>query len=107
VLVLGLALLLATLSVAAFPCWSYSRRWGYVPTGTTAILLFFVALVAVGGKQASSASSDTRIAAAPPSPPASKPTGYILDSSRRPIPLRRNVETISVDGMPAEQTALR
>ena len=99
-LVLGLALLLATLSVAAFPCWSYSQRWGYVPTGTTAILLFFVALIAVGGKQASSAPAETRIATAPPAASAPKPAGYIIDSSRQPIPLRRNVETISVEATP-------
>jgi hypothetical protein len=112
VLVLGLALLLATLSVAAFPCWSYSRRWGFVPTGTAAILLFFVALVAVGGKQASSAPSGTRIADAPSAAasaaaPAPKPAGYVLDSSRQPIPLRRNVETVWIDATPAEQTAFR
>ena len=84
-LVLGLALLLATLSVAAFPCWSYSQRWGYVPTGITAILLFFVALVAVGGKPASSTPSETRIA----TPPAT------VSSAAAPT------------ATPAEQTAFR
>jgi hypothetical protein len=96
--------LLTTLSVAAFPCWSYSRRWGYVPTATTAILLFFVALITVGGKQASSVPAQTRIIAPPPATAAPKPSGYILDSSRQPSALRRNVE-ISVAATPAEPSA--
>ena len=49
-LLLGLALVLAALGVAVFPCWHHSARWGYVPSATIGILLFFVALLAAGGK---------------------------------------------------------
>lgn len=105
-LTLGLAVFLAMLSVASFPCWSYSKRWGYVPCTTTAIILFFVAMIAVGGKPAA---GETRVATVPPSSPAipaspaPAPThGYIIDSSRQPISPPRhggvelgNVEPVS------------
>jgi len=65
VLILGLALLLATVGVASFPCWGYSRGWGYLPAATTAILLFGVALLAVGGKPAAKEPNEARIAASP------------------------------------------
>jgi len=94
--ILGYALLLATVSVASFPCWRHSRRWGYVPCASTAILLFFVALAAVGGKPAT---GNARMATAPASAPASStvPHDYILDSSRQPIPLPRHaLEPVNV-----------
>ncbi|MBV8393783.1 MAG: DUF3309 domain-containing protein [Alphaproteobacteria bacterium] len=83
VLALGVVLLLAA-SIASLPFWSYSRDWGFVPSATATILLFFAALLAVGGKPAQSETVQTAEAPAP-----AKPSGYILDSSRQPIPLQR------------------
>jgi hypothetical protein len=94
VLILGIAILLATVSVASFPRWQYSRRWGYAPCTTAAIMLFFVALIAAWGKSSSGAATNVRIAAAPaietpaPAPPAGR---YTLESLRQPVPLRRAI----------------
>ena len=52
-LLLGLALVLAAVGVALFPCWHHSARWGYVPSAAIGILLLFVALLAAGGKSGS------------------------------------------------------
>jgi hypothetical protein len=52
VLVLFVAILLALISVATFPCWSYSARWGHVPSIVAGALLLCVAMVVVGGKSA-------------------------------------------------------
>jgi hypothetical protein len=43
--------MLAVVSVAAFPCWPYSERWGYRPSIAAGVLLVFVALLAAGGRQ--------------------------------------------------------
>jgi hypothetical protein len=106
VLNLGMAFLLAVAAVASFPCWSYSRRWGYVPCATTAIVLFFVALIAVGGKPAA---SETVSAARVPTAPVTavlQPHPYIIDSSREPIPLKRSLEPVSTAAAaPANDTA--
>ncbi len=51
-LVLFGAILLALISVATFPCWSYSARWGHVPSTIAGALLFCVAMVVVGGRSA-------------------------------------------------------
>ena len=51
--VLVLAIVLALVSLLAFPCWSYSARWGYLPSAVVGALLFGVALVAIGGRSAS------------------------------------------------------
>jgi hypothetical protein len=93
--ILGLALFLAVVSVASFPCWSYSKRWGYVPCAAAGILLFFVAMIAAGGKSAAGDEVGTRIAPAPPAAAAVVPSPrYILDASKAPIPLlRRPAET--------------
>jgi hypothetical protein len=48
--VLGLALLLAVIGVAAFPCWRYSARWGYVPSTVAGGLLALVALLVIGDR---------------------------------------------------------
>lgn len=65
-LLLG-AILLALISVAAFPCWPYSARWSYVPSAIAGVLLFCVAMVAVGGKSAPKAAEpDLKVASASP-----------------------------------------
>ncbi|HTE37776.1 MAG TPA: DUF3309 family protein [Reyranella sp.] len=51
-LVLFVAILLALISVATFPCWSYSARWGHVPSTIAGGLLLCVAMVVVGSKYA-------------------------------------------------------
>jgi hypothetical protein len=50
-LILGSALFLAMIAIASFPCWSYSRRFGYGPSLSAGALLVVVALVAVSHKQ--------------------------------------------------------
>ena len=49
-LILGSALLLALVAIASFPCWPYSRRFGYGPSTSAGVLLVFVALLAVNHK---------------------------------------------------------
>jgi hypothetical protein len=67
VLVLFGAILLALISVATFPCWSYSAGWGHVPSAIAGTLLFCVAMVAVGGKSAPKAAEpDVEVASASP-----------------------------------------
>ncbi len=46
------AILFAALSVATFPCWSYSRHWSYAPSVTTGVVLVVLALVAIANKAA-------------------------------------------------------
>jgi hypothetical protein len=66
---LGLSLVLATAAVAVFPRWTYSQRWGYVPSTIVAILLVPVAAFAASGRPASSTDLRiTRAAAAPAAP---------------------------------------
>ena len=48
--VFELAVLLALVSVAAFPCWRYSADWGYLPSAISGVLLLAVTLVAVTDK---------------------------------------------------------
>ena len=44
-----LLILLVALLLALAPAWSYSRRWGYYPSGVLgAVLLVVVALVLLG-----------------------------------------------------------
>ncbi len=50
VLILGSALILALVAIASFPCWPFSRRFGYGPSASAGILLVFVALLAVSHK---------------------------------------------------------
>jgi hypothetical protein len=67
VLVLFGAILLALISVATFPCWSYSARWGHVPSVIAGGLLLCVAMVAVAGKSAPKAAEpDLEVASASP-----------------------------------------
>lgn len=54
VLILCVAILLASISVATFPCWSYSARWGHGPSAIAGLLLLGVAVAAVGARWASS-----------------------------------------------------
>ena len=66
---LGLAvtIVLAVLSVATFPCWSYSAGWGYKPSMIAGALLFCVATVVVGSKFAPKAAEpDIAMAATSP-----------------------------------------
>ena len=73
-MLLGLALLLATIGVVAFPRWRYSRRWGYAPSAAAGVLLVAVAAAAAAGRPASE--SDIRITKAAPAPaaPSHNPT---------------------------------
>ncbi len=93
-LILGFALMLATVSVASFPCWTYSGRWGFLPCTASGIALFFVAMIAVGGRPNTGEATETRAAnAALSTLPAAVPTptrGFTVDSSRQPIPLPRH-----------------
>jgi hypothetical protein len=67
VLVLLVAILLALISVAAFPCWSYSARWSHLPSVIAGTLLLCVAIVAVGGKSTPKAAEpDMEVASASP-----------------------------------------
>lgn len=66
-LFLLVAILLVFVSVATFPCWSYSARWGHLPSAIAGALLICVALVAVGGRSAPKAAEpDLKVASAPP-----------------------------------------
>ena len=65
--ILFVAISLALISVATFPCWSYSARWGHVPSAIAGALLFCVAMVVVGGKSAPKAAEpDMEVASASP-----------------------------------------
>lgn len=44
------AIVLAALSVAAFPCWSHSRHWGYGPSAAAGALLIVLAVMAIANK---------------------------------------------------------
>lgn len=79
-LVLGVAIVLTILSIATYPCWAHSARWGFTPSTLAGTLLLCVAVVVVGSKFASKA-ADPEVAmarkdrlagpvlsAAPPSP---------------------------------------
>jgi hypothetical protein len=80
-----LALLLAAMGVAAFPCWPHSAGWSYWPSASAGVLLLFIAIVAAGGNpvvdgrtKASSKASMTADAAAAP-----------LSTSGRDLPARQ------------------
>ncbi|HTR86506.1 MAG TPA: DUF3309 family protein [Reyranella sp.] len=45
--ILELAVLLAVMAVAAYPCWRYSADWGYGPSASVGVLLLFVAIFAI------------------------------------------------------------
>jgi hypothetical protein len=49
-LALGLAMVLAVLSVAAFPCWRHSAGWGYGPTLSVGVLLLAVAVATASAR---------------------------------------------------------
>jgi hypothetical protein len=67
VLVLVVAIVLAVLSVATFPCWSYSARWNYTPSVIAGGLLFCIAMVVVSSKYAPKAAEpDITVAATTP-----------------------------------------
>ena len=69
--VLELAVLLAFVSIAAFPCWRYSADWGYLPSAVSGVLLLVMTLVAVTDKgpdrlaRHGVAAPTVRVAAAP------------------------------------------
>ncbi|HSH99563.1 MAG TPA: DUF3309 family protein [Reyranella sp.] len=46
----AIAVLLAMISVAAYPCWSYNRHWGYTPSVTTGALLLVLAMMAIANR---------------------------------------------------------
>jgi hypothetical protein len=64
VLVLVITILLAAIAVAAFPCWSHSARWGYVPSIIAGALLLCVATLVIGSKSAPK-TANTNIAGLP------------------------------------------
>jgi Protein of unknown function (DUF3309) len=84
--VFELAVLLAFVSIAAFPCWRYSADWGYLPSAVSGVLLLAVMAVAVTDK------GPDRLARHGVAPPtvrvAAAPT---TDANRR-----RNVEPVTV-----------
>lgn len=49
-LVLGVAVALAIIGIATFPCWTFSARWGFTPSLIAGTMLFAVASIVVGGK---------------------------------------------------------
>jgi hypothetical protein len=50
VLILGLALLVAAIGIAAFPCWPHSRHLGYGPSIAAGSLLVLAAALAMAHK---------------------------------------------------------
>jgi hypothetical protein len=70
---LGLALLLATVSVAAYPRWRHSRRWGFAPCAVAGSLLVVVAVAAAVGRPAGH--DPVRTASEPAVAPAPAPAG--------------------------------
>ncbi|HKV14572.1 MAG TPA: DUF3309 family protein [Reyranella sp.] len=65
-MLLGLAVILATVGVVVFPRWRYSRRWSYAPSAAAGVLLVVIAAAAAAGRPASE--SDIRITKAAPAP---------------------------------------
>ena len=65
-MLLGLALLLAAIGVAAFPRWRHSRSWGYAPSAAAGVLLVAIAAAAAAGRPANGA--DIRVTEAAPAP---------------------------------------
>ncbi len=59
-LILLFAILLAVVSVAAFPCWSYSARWSHLPCTVAGFMLLCIAMIAIGGKPAPKAAETDR-----------------------------------------------
>ncbi|HQS16837.1 DUF3309 family protein [Reyranella sp.] len=47
---LSLAVLLAAVGIAAFPCWRHSAGWGFGPSAVAGGLLFLVAAFTVGDR---------------------------------------------------------
>jgi hypothetical protein len=45
-----LFLLLIVLVMALLPAWSYSRRWGYLPSAVVAVLMSLLIIMAVSGR---------------------------------------------------------
>lgn len=87
VLALSVAILLAVVSVAAFPCWSYSTRWGHGPSALAGTLLCCVAVIVVGGSRPAApktAEPDVEVAATLPARGADSP-------------VRRNTEIVSIE----------
>lgn len=67
VLILFIAILLASISVATFPCWPYSARWGHGPSTVAGVLLLCVAVAAVGGRSSPKVTETVvEVASAPP-----------------------------------------
>ncbi len=47
---LSLAVLLAAMGIAAFPCWRHSAGWGFGPSTVAGGLLFLVAAFTIGDR---------------------------------------------------------
>ena len=45
-----LLIVLILLLIGALPSWSYSRRWGYAPSGLLTIIVIVVVVLAVTGR---------------------------------------------------------
>ncbi len=92
---LALAISLALVGIASFPCWPYSARWGYRPTLAAGILLVFVALVAASGRLPRTPSG-TNVAVLPSAPPGAGPPAIRNDQhhrSRKVFFLPQDLET--------------
>jgi hypothetical protein len=87
--------MLAVASVASFPCWSYSERWGYRPSLAAAILLVFVALAAAGSRESRVVPTKADIAALPSAAPSPRSDKH--DTSRKVLFLPRDLETTQRD----------
>ncbi len=59
----GLAVLIAAIGIAAFPCWRHSANWGYLPSAVSGVLLLAVAISVIGDRSSSTA---TALDSAPP-----------------------------------------
>lgn len=88
---LGLAVVLAVVGIASFPCWPYSERWGYRPSIVSGVLLVVVALVAAGGREPRAVPTDRNVAALPASGSNER------ERSRKIIFLPRDLETTQRD----------
>lgn len=83
--------MLAIASVALFPCWPYSQRWGYRPSVAAGIVLVFVALLAAAGKPRA-VPTEASVAALP-----SPRSDGTHDTSRKLTLVPRDIETTQRD----------
>jgi hypothetical protein len=49
-MIAAVLLVLGLMVIAALPEWPYSRRWGYIPTGTFSLLMVILMLLVIAGR---------------------------------------------------------